>query len=63
MFGNRKRWRVPAGEEPTELENKVMAFERRGCLVPRRSLIRTPEEIEGIRRSGVINTAILDLVG
>ncbi len=63
MFGNRKRWRVPAGEEPTELDNKVMAFERRGCLVPRRSLIRTPEEIEGIRRSGVINTAILDLVG
>lgn len=41
----------------------MMAFERRGCLVPRRSLIRTPEEIEGIRRSGVINTAILDLVG
>lgn len=63
MFGNRKRWRVPAGEEPTELDNKVMAFERRGCLVPRRSLIRTPEEVEGIRRSGVINTAILDLVG
>ena len=40
-----------------------MAFENKGALVPKRSLIRTPEEIEGIRKSGVINTAILDLVG
>ena len=63
MFNNRKRWRVPAGVEPTELDKKVMAFESRGALVPKRSLIRTPEEIEGIRKSGVINTAILDLVG
>ena len=63
MFGNRKRWRVPAGEEPTALDRKVMAYESRGFLVPKRSLIRTPEQIEGIRKSGVINTAILDLVG
>ncbi|MCR4847510.1 MAG: type I methionyl aminopeptidase [Bacteroidales bacterium] len=63
MFNNRKRWRVPAGQEPTALDRKVMDFERRGALVPKRSLIRTPEEIEGIRKSGVINTAILDLVG
>ena len=32
-------------------------------MVPKRSLIRTPEQIEGIKRSGVITTAILDLVG
>ncbi|MCQ2301064.1 MAG: type I methionyl aminopeptidase [Bacteroidales bacterium] len=63
MFTVRKRWRVPAGVEPTALDRKVMAFESRGVLVPKRSLIRTPEEIEGIRQSGVINTAILDLVG
>lgn len=63
IFNNRKRWHVPAGEEPTALDRTVMAFEKRGALVPRRSLIRTPEQIEGIRRSGVINTAILDLVG
>ena len=63
MFNVRKRWRVPAGVEPTALDRKVMAFESRGVLVPKRSLIRTPEEIEGIRQSGVINTAILDLVG
>lgn len=40
-----------------------MAIEAKGFMVPKRTLIRTPEEIEGIRRSGVINTAILDLVG
>ena len=54
MFTRRKRWRVPAGVEPTELDKKVMAMENKGALVPKRTLIRTPEEIEGIRRSGVI---------
>ncbi|MBR3699083.1 MAG: type I methionyl aminopeptidase [Bacteroidales bacterium] len=63
MFNNRKRWRVPAGQEPTELDRKVMFYEKQGALVPKRNLIRTPEQIEGIRKSGVINTAILDLVG
>ena len=63
MFNRRKKWRVPAGQEPTALDKKVMALEARGAMVPKRSLIRTPEEIEGIRQSGIINTAILDLVG
>ena len=63
IFNNRKRWRVPAGQEPTELDRKVMYYEKQGALVPKRNLIRTPEQIEGIRKSGVINTAILDLVG
>jgi len=63
IFNNRKRWRVPAGQEPTELDRKVMFYEKQGALVPKRNLIRTPEQIEGIRKSGVINTAILDLVG
>ena len=63
MFTRRKVWRVPAGQEPTALDKKVMAMEAKGAMVPKRSLIRTPEEIEGIKKSGVINTAILDLVG
>lgn len=63
MLLKRKRWRVPAGVEPTELDKKVMAYEKRGCLVPKRTLIRTPEQIEGIRRSGVVNTGVLDYVG
>lgn len=39
-----------------------MSFEQQGCLVPDRKLIKTQEQIEGIRRSGVINTGVLDLV-
>ena len=59
---SRRKWFVPAGVEPTELEKKVMSFEQQGCLVPDRKLIKTQEQIEGIRRSGVINTGVLDLV-
>lgn len=31
-------------------------------MVPSRKLIKTPEQIEGIRKSGIINTGVLDLV-
>ena len=58
MLFNRKQWRVPLDEEPTELDKKVMAFEKMGCLVPKRTLIKTKEQIEGIRRSGVVNTGV-----
>ncbi len=56
------RWTVPAGVEPTEMDKKILYYQERGCLVPTRNLIKTPEQIEGIRRSGVINTGVLDLV-
>ena len=55
-------WRIPKGVEPTELDMKVLAFQEKGHLVPKRELIKTPEQIEGIRRSGIINTGVLDLV-
>lgn len=53
---------MPKGAELTELDKKVLYFQNKGHLVPSRKLIKTPEQIEGIRRSGVINTAVLDLV-
>lgn len=59
---SRRKWFVPDGVEPTELEKRVMSFESQGCLVPDRKLIKTAEQIEGIRRSGVVNTGVLDLV-
>lgn len=63
MFGRVKRnWVVPAGQEPTELDKKVIAYQNKGILCPRRDMIRTPEQIEGIRRAGLLNTAVLDLV-
>ena len=48
--------------ELTELDKKVLYYQDRGHLVPSRELIKTPEQIEGIRRSGIINTGVLDLV-
>ncbi|MBQ2365991.1 MAG: type I methionyl aminopeptidase [Bacteroidaceae bacterium] len=59
---NKKNWYIPAGQPITELDKKVLAFQDRGVLVPPRTLIKTPEQIEGIRRSGVVNTGVLDLV-
>ncbi len=62
MMKNRRNWIVPTGTEPTEMDKKVMHFQNCGCLVPRRQLILTPEQIEGIRLSGVINSGVLDEV-
>ena len=62
MIRNKINWRVPKGAELTELDKKVLYFQNKGHLVPSKKLIKTPEQIEGIRRSGVINTAVLDLV-
>ena len=63
MFHKRmNNWRVPKGQELTELDRKVLFYQNKGHLVPTRKLIKTPEQIEGIRRSGVINTGVLDLV-
>ncbi len=57
------RWFVPKGQEMTEMDKKVLFYQHKGHLVPTRKLIKTPEQIEGIRRSGVVNTGVLDLVG
>ena len=62
MARRKNNWKVPRGAELTELDKKVLYFQNKGHLVPSRKLIKTPEQIEGIRRSGVLNTAVLDLV-
>lgn len=43
-------------------DEKLEAMKKEGILVPPRKIIKTPEQIEGIRESGKLNTAILDLV-
>lgn len=55
-------WPVPKDRELTEMDKKILFYQQRGHLVPTPSLIKTPEQIEGIRRSGKINTGVLDLV-
>ncbi len=57
-----KNWILPEGATPTEFDLKIMEFQDKGFIVPTRSLIKTPEQIEGIRRAGVINTGILDML-
>ena len=46
----------------TELDKKILYLQNKGHLVPSRDLIKTPEQIEGIRRSGVVTTGVLDLI-
>ena len=58
----RKFWSVIKGQPMTEMDRKILAFQKQGHKVPSRKLIKTPEQIEGIRRSGVVNTGILDMV-
>ncbi len=55
-------WKISKGAPLTELDKKILFFQNHGCLVPSRNLIKTPEQIEGIRRSGAVNTGVLDLV-
>ena len=45
-----------------DLERKIAWYRRQGHEVPSRRLIKTPEQIEGIRLSGIINTGVLDLI-
>ena len=58
----RKLWTVPNGVEPTEFERRMMSAEESGAEVPPRNLIKTEEQIEGIRLSGIVNTGVLDEV-
>lgn len=46
----------------TEIGQKIKAYKAKGCRVPSRKMIKTAEQIEGIRKSAAINTAVLDLV-
>ncbi len=58
----KRRWHLLPGGEITELDKRVMYWEHKGKTVPTRDLIKTPEQIEGIRKAGVLNTAVLDEV-
>ena len=61
-MARKRRWRCLPGQQPSELDRKVMYWENKGKLVPTRDLIKTPEQIEGIRRAGIVNTGVLDEV-
>ena len=45
-----------------EILEKIEYYKQLGHIVPKLSSIKTEEQIEGIRKSGVINTGVLDYV-
>lgn len=59
---NPRNWHPLKGQPLTDMDKRILAFQNKGKLCPSRNLIKTPEQIEGIRRAGVINTGVLDLV-
>lgn len=50
------------GECHKSIDDKIKEYEARGVQVPPRSLIKTPSQIEKIKKSAEINTAVLNLV-
>lgn len=62
MARKRNVWEIPVGHELTEMDRRILEFQERGKLVPTRDLIKTPEQIAGIRKAGVLNTDVLDKV-
>jgi methionyl aminopeptidase len=59
---NRNTWSIIPGQELTAMDKEILYWQNRGKKVPTRDLIKTPEQIEGIRQAGAINTAVLDAV-
>ena len=45
-----------------QIEEKIAEYAAKGYEVPTKDMIKTPEEIIGIRRASKINTAVLDAV-
>ena len=46
----------------TPYDAKITEYAHQGHLVPPRSILKTPEQIERIRESGKVNIAVLDYV-
>ena len=53
---------IPYGECHQHADQKIAYYKKRGHIVPPPRLLRTREEIEGIRASAAINTGVLDHV-
>lgn len=45
-----------------EIEQKIQRYRKEKVKLPPRKVLRTPEQIEGIRKSAEINTALLDYI-
>lgn len=54
--------RKPYGQCHQEFDRKVSRARFMGHEVPSHKIIKTPEQIQGIRESGKLNVAVLDYV-
>ncbi len=61
MILNRHRWVVDK-DNLTAMDREILRWEKKGKLVPTRNLVKSAEQIAGIRAAGVINTLVLDTV-
>lgn len=61
-----KKWtkgvRFTPSNYPAEVEAKIQQYKREGARLPSRHLLRTDEQLAGIRESAKINTALLDYI-
>ncbi|MCY6356549.1 methionyl aminopeptidase [Clostridium sp. ZS2-4] len=44
-------------------DERLIAMEDEGLIIPPREIIKTPEQIDGIRKSGEVTKKVLDMVG
>ena len=47
---------------PDSVEEQIQKYKKQGLKLPPRKILRTPEQLEGIRESAKINTALLDYI-
>lgn len=57
-----KGFRFTPSDYPAEIEEKIQKYRKEGYKLPPRKVLRTPEQLEGIRESAKINTALLDYI-
>lgn len=55
-----KGFRFTPANYPDETEANIQKYRNQGIKLPPRKVLRTPEQLEGIRQSAQINTALLD---
>ena len=55
-------FRFTPSNYPAEVEAKIQKYRKQGYKLPPRKVLRTPEQLEGIRESAKINTALLDYI-
>ncbi len=58
----KNNWIVPKGQPLTERDEIILDYQSKGYLVPTRDLIKTEEQIDGIRQAGKVTIGVLDMV-